>query len=145
MGNILITKTFDDYELLDSGDGEKLERYGGMVLSRPDPQVLWAKSLPKTEWGKADAVFLRTGTSGKWKFSEKTSKSWQVSLNNIKFNLELLPSKHLGVFPEQSVQWEWLEGKIKNHISSKKVNSEDGGKATAVSVLNLFGYTGGAT
>jgi 23S rRNA (cytosine1962-C5)-methyltransferase len=131
----LITEKSADYELLDSGDGYKLERYGTILLSRPDPQALWSKTLTESEWKKADAKFSRTGTSGKWQISGEVKNDWSASLGGLVFKLQLLPSKHLGVFPEQSTQWEWLKDKI-----SKKNKSEK-----SISVLNLFGYTGGAS
>ncbi len=131
MSDVLITKSSSDYELLDSGDGEKLERYGKVVLSRPDPQALWTKSRPE-KWQEADAVFTRTGTAGKWNAKKEIPEPWQMTLGGISFSLKLQPSKHVGLFPEQSAQWEWLEEKIKK--SDKKL-----------SVLNLFGYTGGAS
>src|SRR3989344_3470815 len=147
----LITEKSVDYELLDSGDGQKLERYGKIILSRPDPQALWPKSLPEAEWKKSDAVFTRVGNSGKWlkpqSGSPDQSKSsdlgkmepWVVTLEGLTFNLELLPSKHLGLFPEQSAQWKWLANKISNFkfpISNQNQK---------IKVLNLFGYTGGAS
>ncbi len=130
--NILITKKSEGYELLDSGDGEKLERYGKAVLVRPDPQALWPKSFP--EWNLEDisAIFERVGTQGKWKILKEISEPWTIKLEGINFKLKLLPSKHIGVFPEQSAQWGWLEQKLK--VESRKLK-----------VLNLFGYTGGAT
>ena len=127
---ILETLKSKDYELLDSGQGEKLERFGSVVLRRPDPQALWPKSKEE-KWQEADASFVRTGQSGKWKTKDGFKKEWTISLEDLSFNLELLPSKHLGVFPEQLGQWRWLNEKI-----SKSKN---------VSVLNLFAYTGGAT
>jgi 23S rRNA (cytosine1962-C5)-methyltransferase len=138
MENILITEKSKDYELLDSGLGEKLERYGDVVLCRPDPQAIWSKGLSEIEWKKADAVFTRAGTTGKWevvassKHLESSKGTWNVSLDGLIFQLELLPSKHLGLFPEQSSQWKWLTEKISN-------------KNQKVRVLNLFGYTGGAS
>lgn len=138
MNEILITEKSSDYELLDSGDGEKLEKYGNVVLSRPDPQAIWSKVLDESEWKKADAVFTRIGTTGKWGIVASSQhlvskeEKWNVMLGDITFQLQLLPSKHLGLFPEQSMQWKWLTEKIKS--SNKKV-----------SVLNLFGYTGGAS
>jgi len=147
MENILITDASPDYELLDSGDGLKLERYGSLILSRPDPQALWNKSLPKTEWEKADAVYIRTGQIGKWDVKKEPESDWKISLEGITFSLKLLPSKHLGVFPEQSMQWRWLAEKIASRISPKQSegNKSDKATATTVSVLNLFGYTGGAS
>jgi len=129
---ILITDKSTDYELLDSGDGEKLERFGDVVLSRPDTQAIWAKSLSKDEWQKADAVFSHGEKTNRWEILKKIPEDWHVNFNGLKFSLGLLPSKHLGVFPEQVQNWEWLEKKI---LSSDK----------KVSVLNLFGYTGGAS
>jgi 23S rRNA (cytosine1962-C5)-methyltransferase len=102
-----------------------------VVLSRPDLQALWQKSLSETEW-HAHAVFTRTGTNGKWQITKEIPEPWQVKISDISFFLKLLPSKHIGVFPEQSKQWEWLEGKLK--VKSEKLK-----------VLNLFGYTGGAS
>lgn len=137
MMEILVTEKTEGYELLDSGGGEKLERYGSMVLSRPDPQAVWPKKLETSEWEKADATYTRSAESGKWKKSENVSESWQVKLEDITFNLKLLPSKHLGLFPEQSAQWKWLEEKIK----SRKLEVGD----EKIKVLNLFAYTGGAS
>lgn len=137
MFDILITEKSADYELLDSGGGEKLERYGKIVLRRPDLQAIWEKSLPEEEWKKSDAVFTRSGTAGRWKKSKEINDTWNVSLEGLVFELQLLPSKHLGLFPEQSVQWKWLEEKVKNR--KLKVESEK------IKVLNLFGYTGGAS
>src|SRR3989344_9244520 len=147
MENILITDASPDYELLDSGDGLKLERYGSLILSRPDPQALWNKSLPKTEWEKADAVYIRTGQIGKWDVKKEPESDWKISLEGVTLSLKLLPSKHLGVFPEQSMQWRWLAEKIVSRISPKQSegNKSDKATATSVSVLNLFGYTGGAS
>ncbi len=132
---ILVTKKSKDYELLDSGEGQKLERYGEYILSRPDTQAIWQKKLGNTEWEKADAVFSHGTKSGKWNAKGKIKENWLVNLNDVVFSLELLPSKHLGVFPEQSSQWSWIEDKIKSRISSGQ----------KVKVLNLFGYTGGAS
>ncbi len=132
---ILVTKKSKDYELLDSGEGQKLERYGEYVLSRPDTQAIWQRKLGNSEWEKADAIFSHGAKSGKWNAKGKIKENWLVNLNGVVFSLELLPSKHLGVFPEQSSQWSWIEDKIKSRISSGQ----------KVKVLNLFGYTGGAS
>ncbi|MDP3962407.1 MAG: SAM-dependent methyltransferase, partial [bacterium] len=104
--SILITKSSRDYELIDSGEGEKLERFGDVVLSRPDPQALWRKSCPE-EWVKADAVFSREGKDGQWKIKEGTPEKWTMSLGDLKFQIKPTPFKHTGLFPEQSVNWEW--------------------------------------
>jgi 23S rRNA (cytosine1962-C5)-methyltransferase len=137
MNNVsLINEPSNSYELLDSGDEQKLERFGNVVLSRPDPQAIWPKSLSNTAWLKADAVFERQNKTGKWKINSKTIPDpWVLDLDGLVFNLKLLPSKHLGVFPEQLANWSWLEEKIKKE--------NDNGRK--ISVLNLFAYTGGAT
>ncbi|TSC69970.1 MAG: Uncharacterized protein CEO12_632 [Parcubacteria group bacterium Gr01-1014_46] len=129
---ILTTDKSEGYELLDSGEGEKLERYGSVVLARPENQALWRKTLPLEEWQKADAVFSHGENSGRWAKKNGVEEEWQIGLEGLKFNLKLLPSKHLGLFPEQSENWKWLEEKIK----------ASGGN---IKVLNLFAYTGGAT
>lgn len=132
---ILITDKSEEYELLDSGDGEKLERYGKVVLARPENQALWGKSLLKEDWEKADATFLHGESSGRWTKKNDLQDEWQIDLEGLKFNLKLLPSKHLGIFPEQSKNWKWLENKIKNEVDSGRT----------ISTLNLFAHTGGAT
>lgn len=132
---ILITKGSKDYELLDSGNGQKLERYGEYVLVRPDTQAIWEKKLGHDRWSKADAVFSHGEKSGKWNINTGMKELWYASFEEVIFSLSLLPSKHLGVFPEQSSQWLWIEDKIKSRASAGK----------KVSVLNLFGYTGGAS
>jgi len=129
---ILTTKASKDYELLDSGDGEKLERFGEYVLRRPDPQALWGKGLEEKVWKAADASFLRTGESGKWKRRENMANEWFMEINNLKFLIKPTAFKHTGLFPENEPNWEWIVDKIKNQKSKVKV-------------LNLFGYTGGAT
>ncbi len=125
---ILITKPSKDYELLDSGEGEKLERYGQVILRRPDPQALWPKKMDEKEWGKATATFSGGGREkGSWKFAEKIPEGWPIKLGDLKFLIKPTPFKHTGLFPEQLANWQWIE------------------KQEATSVLNLFGYTGGAT
>lgn len=135
MENILTTSPTVDYDLIDSGEGEKLERFGRIVLRRPDPQAIWKKTLDQSHWDKCDAVFRKEGNSAKWKVLTEFGKDWQVTLGDSVFKLQLLPSKHLGIFPEQLSHWQWLESKISESLKAGK----------KVSVLNLFGYTGGAT
>lgn len=130
--NILAVCPDDQYALLDSGDGEKLEKYGQYILSRPDPQALWRKRMSSKEWNKADAVFLRDGKSTEWKIKPNVPKKWAVELQGLKFWVKPTSFKHTGLFPEQSSNWYWLSGII---LASKK----------PLEVLNLFGYTGGAT
>ena len=128
---ILVTKPSKDYELLDSGNGEKLERFGGFVLRRPDPQALWQKSSP-SQWDQVHAEFVASGRTGNWKRIKEVPDSWTIEISGLKFLVSLLAFKHTGIFPEQSENWNWIDETIKK-------------TGRPVSVLNLFGYTGGAT
>ncbi|KKU10034.1 MAG: hypothetical protein UX13_C0022G0005 [Candidatus Woesebacteria bacterium GW2011_GWB1_45_5] len=112
------------YELIDSGEGRRLERFGNYTLDRPDPEILWKKTLPETEWKKADARF-----ENRW-INKNIPQKWQMEYNAIKFWAKLSPFKHTGVFPEQASQWDYVNESI-TRSSNKQVN-----------VLNLFAYTG---
>jgi 23S rRNA (cytosine1962-C5)-methyltransferase len=127
----IITKPSEGYELLDTGREEKLERYGQFVLARPDPQALWEKTLGEGEWGKANGRFEREGREGVW-HSDNLPKDWPVSFGGFTFIVKPTSFKHTGLFPEQFSNWEWASDAIKR---SKR----------QISVLNLFGYTGGAS
>lgn len=131
---ILITKPSTDYELIDSGDGEKLERYGKYVLRRPDPQALWNKTLSEIQWKNADAYFFRDSDKKGWKKNKEMENEWQVFFGNLKFNIKPTAFKHTGIFPEQKPNWEFIKSKVQSRKSKGSVK-----------VLNLFGYTGGAT
>jgi 23S rRNA (cytosine1962-C5)-methyltransferase len=135
---ISITRTEKDYELLDSGEGEKLERFGSVVLSRPDPQALWARKLAPEKWSEADGVFFRKGKDGEWRFTDvKQAKKWPISFGRLSFEIKPTAFKHVGLFPEQSTNWDWMRTKIDE---AKKADS-----TREIEVLNLFAYTGGAT
>lgn len=131
MSDTLITRPCADYELLDSGAGEKLERYGQYVLRRPDPQALWRPRLNEKEWEKADAIFARAGKSAQWKIRPNVPERWEAQIGGIKFLIRPTAFKHTGVFPEQAANWEWTRAMIKGRGQAE--------------VLNLFGYTGGAS
>lgn len=135
MNTIYTTKGGEGYELLDSGEGYKLERFGDVRISRPDPQALWKKELPEAEWKKVLAIFDQHIGKGKWKNNEPFPVDWKVTLEDINFLLKPAIFKHVGVFPEQAIQWRWLKEVVKNEV----------GKGNKVKVLNLFGYTGGST
>jgi len=121
---LLKTPGWQDYELLDSGNGLRLERFGQYIISKPDPQAIWKPSLSQSEWDKADATYLEK----EWSSNNLPGK-WEMSFNDIKFYAKLTPFKHTGVFPEQVLNWEFIEDKVSK--AEKEVN-----------VLNLFGYTG---
>jgi len=149
------TKPQLDYELLDSGNEEKLERYGEVILSRPDPQALWNKNLGKTEWDKAGGVFVRQPKDSQWKMKDGVPGKWQMEFGDLKFWIRPTAFKHTGIFPEHLSNWDWIREKIfrnchprenrdlvdKNKDSCFRRNDSD----EPVKVLNLFGYTGGAT
>ncbi len=138
--SIVTTDPGKDYELLDSGDGEKLERYGKVMIARPDPQALWAKRLPQGTWDKADASFKREKVArggishgeGSWKSRFVIPERWEIEFSSLRFLIKLSPFKHTGLFPEQAGNWDWIREKIKNSGRTPQV-------------LNLFGYTGGAS
>jgi len=120
-----------NYELIDSGEGRRLERFGDYVLDRPDPQIIWKKTLPPAEWKSADAVFTKTSEEkGNWIQNVSIPEKWQMEDQNIKFWVKLSPFKHTGVFPEQNKQWDYINTQISKY-SNRQIN-----------VLNLFGYTG---
>ena len=128
-----IANKWNDYEILDMANGEKLERWGNITLIRPDPQIIWKdKSYPE-KWKKADAKYNRSNTGGgSWSYTKALPKSWQVSYKDLIFNIKPMGFKHTGLFPEQAVNWDWMMNKIHNAKRDIKV-------------LNLFAYTGGAT
>jgi 23S rRNA (cytosine1962-C5)-methyltransferase len=129
---ILITKSSKDYELIDSGEGEKLERFGQYVLRRPDPQAFWKKNLDDKDWKKANASFVRGVDNAKWHVKDDMSDEWVIEMLDLKFLIKPTAFKHTGLFPEQESNWIWIKEKIKK-------------TGRPIKVLNLFGYTGGAT
>lgn len=128
--SLLVIPPSSGYAVLDSGEEEKLERFGEIILSRPDPQALWEKRLSKQEWQKVHAHF--SVASGGWQCIHSVKKEWSIELGGLQFWIKLTSFKHTGVFPEQVSNWEWITQIIQK---TKR----------PVSVLNLFGYTGGAT
>lgn len=130
------SKELKDYELLDMANGEKLERWGDYILIRPDPQIVWKDKTNPNLWGKAHARYIRSSTGGgHWEKLRKMNDSWSIRYKDLTFNLKPMGFKHTGLFPEQSVNWDYMIEKI-----SKEVK-----KGREVKVLNLFAYTGGAT
>ncbi|MDQ2086856.1 class I SAM-dependent methyltransferase [Herbivorax sp. ANBcel31] len=130
---VLVTKDWKDYELIDTGNGEKLERWGKYVLRRPDPQIIWPVSEEKSFSKNADAIYHRSSKGGgKWEYKKKIPSRWSISYKGMSFFIEPTGFKHTGIFPEQAINWDWIIEKI--HSQSRKIN-----------VLNLFAYTGGAT
>ena len=158
MEKYLISETVasDGYELVDSGDGEKLELYGKVLVSRPDPQALWSKGLEVSEWNRADAFFKRASEDAKWSTRGEIADRWQIEFGGLKFWIKLSAFKHTGLFPEQLGNWQWIQQKIKQRVILSKakdpstLNARDSSSSSQdddkkVQVLNLFGYTGGAS
>jgi 23S rRNA (cytosine1962-C5)-methyltransferase len=131
---VMRTTGWDDYELLDSGAGRKLERYGALRVVRPEPQCLWAPHLPEADWAGAEAAFDPEGEedAGRWRFSRPIEARWPLAWRGVRFHGRFTSFRHLGFFPEQAANWEWLQGAL-----------AEGGPAPKV--LNLFGYTGVAS
>lgn len=121
----------DDYELLDSGDGRKLERFGKYVLARPCSQAMWRPNKSAAEWAKADASFDREDGNN-WHGRANLPKEWQIKTAGITFKLGGTDFGHLGIFPEQRAQWKWIRETV-------------GVGCRCTSVLNLFAYSGGST
>ena len=128
---MIITK-FDNYKILDMAHGEKVEDWNGVLLRRPDPQVIWNTESNPDIWKKVDAYYHRSTTGGGSWDIKKVPSSWQIKYKDLTFNLKPMGFKHTGLFPEQASNWYFMIDKIKK--SNRKI-----------SVLNLFAYTGGAT
>lgn len=124
---------FNDYELIDADSGERLERWGNIVLIRPDPQIIWSGERKNPLWRNADAIYHRSSRGGGyWEALKKVPEVWSIAFGDLKFRLKPMGFKHTGLFPEQAVNWR-LAGDL-----IKQANRP-------ISVLNLFAYTGGAT
>ena len=128
-----IADGWKDYELLDCSCGERLERWGDVILIRPDPQVIWQTPKKHPMWKKANAYYHRSSTGGgHWEVLKKTPDAWRINYGDLSFNVKTMGFKHTGLFPEQAVNWDYTVQLIKN-------------AGRPVKVLNLFSYTGGAT
>lgn len=130
---MLIADSWKDYTLIDASDGLKLEKWGDIYLSRPDPQAIWSYKTEKKIWDCAHAIYHRSKSGGgSWEYKKKIPDAWQIAYKDLTFNVKPMGFKHTGIFPEQAVNWDFIIDKISS--SQREVN-----------VLNLFAYTGGAT
>lgn len=126
-----------DYELLDSGDSMKLERWGQYIIARPEPQAIWHKFHDDKFCGRAQAVYTRGLLGqGKWDFKQELPERWKVNFGNLSFWVSPTDFKHTGLFPEQAVNWVWIRDKVQFSINNFQ---------RVPKILNLFAYTGGAT
>lgn len=135
VSEIMRTRAWDDYALIDSGGGRKLERYGRFTIVRPEPQCFWSPRLPEL-WSGANAVFDPSAAdededAGRWRLNAPVPDAWSLHWNEVRFHGRLTPFRHLAFFPEQAANWEWLKDRIK--------------LLDAPRILNLFGYTGVAS
>ena len=126
-----ISDKWQEYELLDCGDNQRLERWGSLMLIRPDPQAIWNITNPRL-WQHADGIYLRSKEGGGHWENQHLPDKWQVSYGRLTFRLKPMGFKHTGLFPEQAVNWDFIDKKVR----------ERKGK---LNVLNLFAYTGGAS
>lgn len=128
-----ISNEWKDYECLDAGNGEKLERWGNVILRRPDPQAIWTVDTYDEIWKRVDGHYFRSSKGGgEWKFYKKLPDHWTISYKELTFKVSPTNFKHTGLFPEQATNWDYMMNKI------RKANR-------LIKVLNLFAYTGGAT
>ncbi|MBQ9329066.1 MAG: class I SAM-dependent methyltransferase [Solobacterium sp.] len=131
---LLTADNWTDYICLDAGNGEKLERWNGITLRRPDPQAIWPADTASSLWKQADAIYHRSSKGGgEWEYRHSLPESWNVSYRNLTFKVSPTGFKHTGLFPEQAVNWDWMGQQISSHQEEN------------LRILNLFAYTGGAT
>ena len=127
-----IAENWKDYTVIDTSDGEKLERWGKYTLVRPDPQVIWKTEKKNPLWRRADAIYRRSRTGGGAWSENRLPESWNITYGDLRFLIKPMGFKHTGLFPEQAANWDWFSELIKN-------------AGRPIKVLNLFAYTGGAT
>ena len=130
---MFISDKWQDYQIIDAGNGEKLERWGPVVVARPDPQIIWPCMKPQSTWDTRHMHYHRSKSGGgHWEHIKKTPVQWTMAYGKLTFNIRPTDFKHLGLFPEQATNWEWAADLI------KKAKRQ-------IKVLNLFAYTGAAT
>ena len=122
--------------MIDTSNGERLERWGDIILIRPDPQIIWDTKRKHPLWKQAHARYIRSNTGGgQWQEYKKVPPMWKISYGDLTFQLKTMGFKHTGIFPEQAVNWDFMADQIRREVAQGR----------PVKVLNLFGYTGAAT
>jgi len=131
---LICSDRWKDYELLDSGGGAKLERFGTVTAVRPDAKAFWSRALDEKDWSRAQAVFIEgAGESGShWSPASIVNRRWTMEYEGLRFHVQPTPFRHMGFFPEQANHWDWMRGILR-------------GAGRETKVLNLYGYTGLAT
>jgi 23S rRNA (cytosine1962-C5)-methyltransferase len=153
---LLLTNGPSGYALLDSGNGRKLERFGSIVVDRPEVQAMWQPRLPRAEWAKAHAVFSASGEDeekGRWRVDKPVPEAWRVDVEGVQMLCRLAGLWHLGLFPEQVPHWQWMVSGLAKVSdppgltpgSTSRAGVVPGGAHTQPRVLNLFAYTGAAS
>ena len=135
---MFLSQNWNDYELIDASRGEKLERWGSVILRRPDPQIVWTVSDDEKSdlWNRADARYIRSAKGGgSWRTFKKIPEYWTINYKNLRFKITPMGFKHTGLFPEQAANWDWFSDIIRSSGRSRN----------DINVLNLFAYTGGAS
>ncbi len=127
-----VSTGFSDYTLLDCSGGERLEKWGPYHLVRPDPQVIWQTAKTHPAWEKPDARYFRSETGGGHWTEHRLPEAWTIGYRTLSFQVRPMNFKHMGLFPEQAVNWDFIDREIRS-------------SGRPISVLNLFAYTGGAT
>ena len=131
---LLVADKWQDYQCIDAGNGEKLERWKDVVLRRPDPQAVWQIDTQNNLWNNADAHYHRSSRGGgSWEYKNPLPEEWNIQYQSLTFKVKPTGFKHTGLFPEQAVNWDWMMDLIEKH------------KEEDLRILNLFAYTGGAT
>lgn len=163
--SLLEADRWQDYELLDSGDGQKLERFGKYIFARPESQAMWSRTLPRSEWDRAHGVFIPTGeeSGGHWDLKKQVDEKWMMSYplpplhppksvsdlegqrGVLRFNVMTTPGRHLGVFPEVAAHWDFMVEAITGVKSLPTFDVQRREPLDSIKILNLFGYTGLAT
>jgi 23S rRNA (cytosine1962-C5)-methyltransferase len=138
IGSSLPSAPKGDYQLLDSGNMRKLEQLGPYLIVRPAPQAVWLPRLPQSAWQRADATYERDSTGGgAWQFRTTVKREFDILFNHLSLRIKLTDFGHLGLFPEQAANWDWLRELIRRRLQTSHERN--------LHVLNLFGYTGGST
>ena len=131
---INLSNNWKDYECIATGEGEKIDRWGNIILNRPDPQIIWSKDINNNIWNKWVGFYHRsTKGGGEWEFRKKLPEFWTINYKHLTFKVSPTNFKHTGIFPEQATNWDYIMDKLNNF------------KEENIRVLNLFAYTGCAT
>ena len=145
---LLVTSGPAGYRLLDTGSGRKLERFGAVVVDRPEPQAMWQPGLPPAAWAKANASFSASSEDdekGRWRIDKPVPEAWPVDVEGVTIRCRLAGLWHLGLFPEQVPHWQWMKAQLSSPPQALRATSPAGEDKNRMRVLNLFGYTGAAS